>query len=233
MPGSKPPIIYWDSCLFIAWLKDEKRKPGEMEGLLSVAKEIHEGKKILITSVQTQTEILESKIGADYERFKGLLKRSNVMPVHVDGRIADLASKIRDHHLQMGVKIETPDATHLATAILYQATVLQTFDEDDLIPLSGNVMGHDLLIEKPSSGQLNLHLRQSKRTPMGAERIPVYYAEGSTVHHRCGNCPTGNRIQRRDLRKGDGDLPFCRECEELEKRNRCYERTYPIGEWIG
>lgn len=29
MAGSEP-TYYWDSCLFVAWLKDEERKSGEM-----------------------------------------------------------------------------------------------------------------------------------------------------------------------------------------------------------
>ena len=32
MPGDDR--VYWDSCIFLAWLKDEKdRKPGEMAGV--------------------------------------------------------------------------------------------------------------------------------------------------------------------------------------------------------
>ena len=163
MPNKKPQVIYWDACLFIAWLKDEDRDPGEMAGLHSVAQEIHKGKKVLITSVQTQTEVLESRMGStEYSRFEAFLNRSNVQSVPIDGRIASLAGKIRDHYLQTGLKIKTPDAIHLATAILYRAAVFHTFDNEDLIRLSGNVMNYNLLIEKPKSGQLGLQLKPKK-----------------------------------------------------------------------
>ena len=36
MPVRKP-HYYWDSNIFIAWLQDEKRKPGEMEGVFELA----------------------------------------------------------------------------------------------------------------------------------------------------------------------------------------------------
>ena len=164
MPG-RLPIVYWDSCVFIAWLKDEDRASGEMAGLHSVAKEVYANKKAIITSVQTQTEILESKIGhEEYARFEAFLNRSNVQVINVDGRIANLAMKIRDHYSQQDVKIETPDATHLATAILYKAPTFHTFDEDDLIPISGNVAGHNLKIEKPSGKQLGFDLPRKSRS---------------------------------------------------------------------
>ena len=35
MPGNTP-IYYWDSCLFLAWLKDEERKLGEMDGVREI-----------------------------------------------------------------------------------------------------------------------------------------------------------------------------------------------------
>jgi hypothetical protein len=32
MSGIKP-IVYWDTCIWLAWIKNEKRDPGEMEGV--------------------------------------------------------------------------------------------------------------------------------------------------------------------------------------------------------
>ena len=56
------PKYYWDACLFIAWLKDEKRKPGEMEGLAEVVSMIDRKDVVLITSVVSKTEVLESTL---------------------------------------------------------------------------------------------------------------------------------------------------------------------------
>lgn len=30
-------IIYWDSCVFISWLTNEKRSPAEMSGIVMVS----------------------------------------------------------------------------------------------------------------------------------------------------------------------------------------------------
>jgi hypothetical protein len=32
MPGNSP-LYYWDTCLFLAWLKDVERNLGEMDGV--------------------------------------------------------------------------------------------------------------------------------------------------------------------------------------------------------
>jgi hypothetical protein len=29
-------IYYWDTCLFLAWIKDEERKSGEMDGVREI-----------------------------------------------------------------------------------------------------------------------------------------------------------------------------------------------------
>lgn len=35
MPGSEP-LYYWDTCLFLAWIKDEVRPSDEMSGVREV-----------------------------------------------------------------------------------------------------------------------------------------------------------------------------------------------------
>ena len=59
------------------------------------------------------------------------------------------------------------DALRLATAILYRADKFHTFDESNgrnslgLLPLSGNVAGHNLTICKPIASNPELDLRRS------------------------------------------------------------------------
>jgi hypothetical protein len=36
MAGTNLPLYYWDTCLFLAWLKDEERKSGEMDGVRDI-----------------------------------------------------------------------------------------------------------------------------------------------------------------------------------------------------
>ena len=81
--------------------------------------------------------------------------------VATDRRIATLASELRNYYqLQKVVDglpaLSSPDATHLATAIHFEVSEFQTFDARDepkkrrgLLPLNGNVAGHNLLIRMP------------------------------------------------------------------------------------
>src|SRR5579871_490855 len=167
MPGSVP-LYYWDSCLFLAWIKDEERKSGEMDGVREVIKLSKRRDAKIMTSVLTSVEVLAAKMPAGMNNlFAGLLKR--VTRVGIDTRIASLAHDIRNHYSSAGGKtLSTPDAIHLATAILYRADEFHTFDAEGsrqslgLIPLSGNVGGHKLTICKPEAKRPQLDLRKPK-----------------------------------------------------------------------
>jgi hypothetical protein len=86
-----------------------------------------------------------------------------------DTKVAALAHDLRDHYAKVapasgGKTLSVPDAIHLATAIHHRANEFHTFDNDGsskslgLLPLSGNVGGHRLVICKPvaKSPQLDL-----------------------------------------------------------------------------
>jgi predicted nucleic acid-binding protein len=131
MSGNRP-IIYWDSCVFLAWLKDEKRKAGQMAGVQSCVIEIESGKWELITSAIAFTEVLEAKIGSDInKKFQELFLRPNITAINADIRVAKLASELRGYYIKSGEvrSLTTPDAIHLATAILYDADEFHTFDD--------------------------------------------------------------------------------------------------------
>jgi predicted nucleic acid-binding protein len=156
------PIIYWDTSVFLAWIKNESRPNNEMDGVEDVAYKIHKDHVVLITSEITMTEILESTLDDIAKtRFDDLFKRRNCRRVAVDQRVGRLSHDIRNHYQQQkavdGIAtVTTPDAIHLATAILYDVTEFHTFDQNDkpnksraLLPLNGNVAGHPLTICKP------------------------------------------------------------------------------------
>ena len=170
---SDPPIVYWDTSVFLAWLKDEKRPGGQMAGLVSVANEIEKGKLHLITSVTTMVEILFKRSGEGVaNKFNDLFKRSNVDAINIDERIATRAGEIREYYIELSKRDGKPvlgfaDVLHLATAVVRKATVLHTFDdggkgERGLLELSRNVAGHPLAIEKPHTQQNVLDFRQEK-----------------------------------------------------------------------
>lgn len=56
------PRIYWETSVFISWLKGgTDRTPEEMQGITVVASQMAVGQAQLITSVISEIEILESK----------------------------------------------------------------------------------------------------------------------------------------------------------------------------
>lgn len=169
MRGDKS-IIYWDSCIFYALLKNERHTIGQLEGIKEQIKLIEKNKMILVTSAITQVEVLEAKLPDETRNnFPKLFKRRNVKEVAADPRVLKLATEIRNHYIEnpnpkIGFTVSVPDSIHLATAILY-ADVFYTLDENDknnkkelgLLALDGDVAGHNLSICKPPTGtQLDL-----------------------------------------------------------------------------
>jgi predicted nucleic acid-binding protein len=152
-------IFYWDANVFIAWLKGETCWPtGVIIGMDDVAREVHANKAILFTSTLTSTEIFQGTLTkAEKEKLSLLLQRSNVNQIAPDTRVADRASAIREFYNSRGNKIKTPDAIHLATAIIYKADEMQTMDglelksskKTKLLALNGDVAGYRLSIVNP------------------------------------------------------------------------------------
>ena len=163
MPNNLKKLLYWDACIFLAWLKNEERAEGEMPGLLSLAQEVEKENFSVITSVITITEILPACSGEEVvTEFKKLFQRSNFRMVNVDERIATKASEIRDHYVgkakrEKVASIKLADSFHLATAITLGVSRFHTFDgsheKQGLLDLNGNVAGHPLVIEKPHTAQ--------------------------------------------------------------------------------
>lgn len=172
MPGSSP-LYYWDTCLFLAWLKDEERPTGEMAGVREVIARCRRRDAIMMTSVVTMTEVLSSQLPAGADRlFADLMLRVQVKSIDI--KTARLAHDLRDWYWQRraeynNIPLSVPDALHLATAILYKANEFHTFDRNNsrnslgLLPLSGNVGGHKMIVCKPEPKNLELDLRKPKK----------------------------------------------------------------------
>lgn len=162
MPTGKP-IFYWDTCIFLAWMKDEQRPTGEMEGVAHAAEQVIKEDVILVTSILTRAEILEGKMTKEQmAKYDKMTRRTNVVPQNLDPPVAVLASRIRDFYRTTDFELLIPDAIHLATAIHYNASEFHTFDGSNpkkprdkrysrcgLLLLDGNVAGHSLKICKP------------------------------------------------------------------------------------
>ena len=125
-----------------------------MQGVAEVVSMIDKKEAVLVTSVITRTETLESTLSEENKGlFGALFKRTNCLLVDVTAPISDIAHEIREYYRERGKNIKTPDSTHLATAIAYQCDELHTFDGDDMLKLSGDVAGRNVTICKPKGRQ--------------------------------------------------------------------------------
>lgn len=174
MAGSNP-VYYWDTCIFLAWLKNEQsRKPGEMSGVFDCLNKFKRRELSLMTSVLTLTEITIAKIPAGVETLlETAMQRPNFTKISVDLKVARMARDLRNYYLTQpekysGKTLSVPDSIHLASAILYRATEFHTFDGKNgtrdktlgLLPLSGDVGGHKITICLPPEGSSTLSLFQ-------------------------------------------------------------------------
>lgn len=156
-------IIAWDSCVFLAWLQDEKREIGVMEGIEEVVRKTNNGEVILLTSQMTNIEVLQSRLSSEAQKkWKEIFNRRNCQIIDINPRVGEKASFIRDYYDQKGIKLSSPDSIQLATAIIYNAEEFHTFDgcgkkrNGDLLPLDGNVAGHKIKICVPYAQQGSL-----------------------------------------------------------------------------
>jgi hypothetical protein len=164
MPGKQQ--IYWDANVFLAWLQDEQQWGTViMGGIEDTIRKVHNNEIVLFTSFMTQTEVFESRLSQKAkEGWQGVFKRKNVKMISGDQRIGELSSFIRDYYSRKSIKIQAPDAIHLATAIIYQADEFHTLDgagpkkrPSDLLRLGTKIAGrYNLLICTPEGAQLPL-----------------------------------------------------------------------------
>jgi len=156
MPG-KPRLVYWDACIFIAWLKNEQRPdPADLDGITYLVEEWQAGQLVIATSTITRIEVLDSTLTEQQQTlFRRVLRQSKVRVFGVTGPIADTAHALRDFYPTP--RLSTPDAIHLATAIAWECAAFFTFDgardekkKRKLLPLGPTIAGqHTLPTEMP------------------------------------------------------------------------------------
>lgn len=153
--ADRPPLICWDSCVFLAWFNKEHDKPlSQIEHLLV---QIAEGKVNLLVSALSYAEVLDKAGKSDAgARFRDFVQRPNVVVANIDPRIGLMAAEIREAaliahangRLSQGIKI--PDALIAATAVIYRAGELHTFDPV-LLELSASSIVRQLPITSPGN----------------------------------------------------------------------------------
>lgn len=149
---------FWDSCVFISLLTAD-RSEEDMANLRKLERLVDDGQVHIFTPATTLIEVLQCHLTDEQEAaFKGLLRRSNVQPVSVNMRVAEIAREIRSHYRGLKeMEIAVPDSINLAAAILYRANALHTYDgcgkrqrKADLLKLETPLIGkYHLKICKP------------------------------------------------------------------------------------
>lgn len=162
---------YWDTCVFMAWLKDEKpphRTVYEVAGIQNTVEKVENGSAILVTSTITIAELLESKLRpANSDLFFQFMQKRRVSVIAADIIVARYAKNIRDQFFDDSETpnektISTPDSLHLATGVIHKVTEFHTFDGKNnknsigLLQLDNRPELNKLRICKPVASQASL-----------------------------------------------------------------------------
>jgi predicted nucleic acid-binding protein len=205
MPRAGRKTYYWDTSCFIAWVDGGKGHPKEvLAGLEEIAKEVTDNKANLCTSVMLDTEILAGKLTPEQAtKLQDIFKRKNVVKINMDSRISQKSSEIRNYYNSRGIKISSPDAIHLATALIYGVDEFHTLDGDGkqnkLLRLNGNVAGQPLHIRVPL-GQRGLFdgIANLDAEPQSGGNDAAKAIAPSTTNQESGVGPSGQAAKGED-----------------------------------
>lgn len=144
--------VYWDSCLFLAIVNEEAGRADVCANLFKEA--AVERKAQIYTSAITVAECAVVQGSEEHdETIRRYFEHSCVTVVNADRLVAERARELqRRAYADLGRKLPVRDSIHLATALRVNAEVLLTYDNDDLLPLSGNFAGRSgiyLKIQEP------------------------------------------------------------------------------------
>ena len=122
----------WDACVFIAFLKGEARAEEEAAGMREVLEMMRMGRAHIITSALISSEVLNRAADKTKARDKlrELVSRPGFTVIDANLAISDRAGEYRERVNFSGVSLtlKRNDAVYVATAALYGADALHTFD---------------------------------------------------------------------------------------------------------
>jgi predicted nucleic acid-binding protein len=160
-PLAEKKKVYWDACVWLALIKEE---PGRVERCNYVIAQARLGHLEIWTSALTLAEVFKvtqngqpNQLGEVNDHlFEEYLEQDYVTIVQVD---VDIGTKARRLLRQFAPLKKPTDAIHLASAVMSGLVEFHTFDEANLIPLSGQVLetGGDAIVisfppEDPNPG---------------------------------------------------------------------------------
>lgn len=159
MPGDNVPVVYLDSCVFLAFFQNEPDRADDVAELFEKAlqKEVK-----LYTSVLSLTEVAF----LEQERAENLLnprvERRIAETFNEEGLVtlmeytklvaADARKLVRETMVNQGKTLKPPDAIHLASALRVGASALYTYDDS----LIGHSDVHGIEIVTPPKAAFSL-----------------------------------------------------------------------------
>ena len=121
-------IVYFDSCVFLAWLKDEAGRADIIAQIFEEAAK--ENMKILISTLAI-AEVLniqgyKSPIPKEQrDQVKRLFANKWIIPKGLNRRMAEISQE-----LVWEYGVEPKDGIHVATAMIYNVPYLYSYDDD-------------------------------------------------------------------------------------------------------
>ncbi len=143
----QPERRLWDSSVIIAYLAGE---PAYADTIPAIIEQARAGNVLLLVSVFATIEVAYLR-GVDNvdaeEAISDFFRRDFVVPVAIDERVSAIARRlIRAYEPNPGLK--PPDATHLATAVVWDIPVVETTDPD-LLRLDGREGQPPIVVRHP------------------------------------------------------------------------------------
>jgi hypothetical protein len=168
------PVYYWDSCLFYEHLKGEQTTAARRRGLSDILVANKAKQNFIISSVLTPIEVFPEKLVDPVREaeFQSLFDGVHMQLVDLSENTLRLAREVKSYYYRSpdengigGKVIDTGDAIHLATAIVYGVNAFHTRDNQqkgskvpllDLYKWSGHAQlcgRFDLSIVSPESDE--------------------------------------------------------------------------------
>jgi len=151
MKSKKVDVVYYDTCVVVAYFKQEQFTENRYDRARHLFDEASKGSVRLYTSAITLAEVYRG-LADDYDVQKEKLVQAFFSHswnriVETNRRVADEARKLMQNMKRQGHTLKVADAIQLASAIVVGASRVYTFDGDDLLSINGLVP--NLVIEYP------------------------------------------------------------------------------------